>query len=157
MPDTAPVMKIKSILAPESVALDLRASDKLQLLRELAQRAAPRAGISAETVLGGLMRREELGSTGIGAGVAIPHARFDGIKEPLAFAVRLKPPVAFDAIDGQPVDLVFLLLTSSSANSDHLNILAAVSRRLRDPGVLQQLRASKDAVTFYCTLTADGA
>jgi nitrogen PTS system EIIA component len=157
MPDTAPAMKIKSILAPESVALDLRASDKPQLLRELAQRVAPRANISAEAIVGGLMRREELGSTGIGVGVAIPHARFDGLKQPLAFAARIKPPVAFDAIDALPVDLVFLLLTSSASNSDHLNILAAVSRRLRDPGVLQQLRTSKDSDTFYRTLTADGA
>ncbi len=152
MSDTGPIMKIKNFLAPDSVVLDVRAADKVALLRDLAQRAANAAHISAQTIFNELSRREELGSTGIGGGIAIPHARFAGIDAPVAVAARLKPPINFDSIDGLPVDLVFVLLIPSSSNTDHLNALAAVSRKLRERPVVEQLRLSRDAESFYRVL-----
>jgi PTS system nitrogen regulatory IIA component len=148
-------MKIKSLLAPDSVVLNMRSPDKAALLRDLAQRASIAAHVPAETIFDALSRREELGSTGIGGGVAIPHARFPGIVAPVAIAARLKPPVNFDAIDGLPVDLVFVLLVPSASNSEHLNALAAVSRRLRERPVVEQLRMSTSADTFYRALIAN--
>ncbi len=146
-------MKITSFLAPGSVILDVRASDKIALLRDLAQRAANVVHVPSQTIVNELTRREELGSTGIGSGVAIPHARFAGIEKPFAMVARLKPPVNFDAIDGLPVDLVFLLLIPLSANTDHLNVLATISRRLRDRAAVDLLRSSKDEGSFYRALT----
>ncbi|MFA5955383.1 PTS sugar transporter subunit IIA [Hyphomicrobium sp.] len=146
-------MKITSFLAPGSVILDVRASDKIALLRDLAQRAANIVHVPSQTIVNELTRREELGSTGIGSGVAIPHARFAGIEKPFAMVARLKPPVNFDAIDGLPVDLVFLLLIPLSANTDHLNVLATISRRLRDRAAVDLLRSSKDEGSFYRALT----
>ncbi len=146
-------MKITSFLAPGSVILDVRASDKIALLRDLAQRAANIVHVPSQTIVNELTRREELGSTGIGGGVAIPHARFAGVEKPFAMVARLKPPVNFDAIDGLPVDLVFLLLIPLSANTDHLNVLATISRRLRDRTAVDLLRSSKDEGSFYRALT----
>ena len=96
MSDTTPAMKIKSFLAPESVLLDLRVSDKAALLRELAQRATNVVHVSSEAIFNELLRREELGSTGIGEGVAIPHARLLGVEKPFALVARLRPPVNFN-------------------------------------------------------------
>jgi PTS system nitrogen regulatory IIA component len=146
-------MKIKSLLAPDGVVLDMRSPDKAALLRDLAQRASIAAHVPPETIFNALARREELGSTGIGGGIAIPHARFPSIVAPVAIAARLKPPVNFDAIDGRPVDLVFVLLVPSSANGDHLNALAAVSRRLRERSVVERLRLSPSVEAFYGALT----
>ncbi|MET0407380.1 MAG: PTS sugar transporter subunit IIA [Hyphomicrobium sp.] len=148
-----PALKIQSFLAPGSIALDMRAPDKITLLRDLAQRASKLVPLSSTDIFAELSRREELGSTGIGGGVAIPHARFPGIEAPVALAARLKPPINFDAIDGLPVDLLFVLLVPSSASGDHLNALAAVSRKLRERSIVDQLRTIKDAEGFYRLLT----
>ncbi|MBS0232485.1 MAG: PTS sugar transporter subunit IIA [Proteobacteria bacterium] len=148
-------MKIKSFLRPESVLIDLRVPDKPALLRALAQVAANTVHVSSESVFTEIARREELGSTGIGEGVAIPHARVAGVEKAFALAARLRPPVNFDSIDGRPVDLVFLLVAPQSSNTEHLNLLAAVSRKLRDRSVVEQLRTSVDAEDFYRALTAE--
>lgn len=155
MSDTASVMKIKSFLRPESVLVDLRVPDKPALLRVLSQLAANTIHVSSEAVFTEIARREELGSTGIGEGVAIPHARVAGVETAFALAARLKPPVNFDSIDGRPVDLVFLLLAPQSSTNEHLNVLAAVSRRLRERLVVERLRASVDAEDFYRALTSE--
>ena len=105
--------------------------------------------MTTDVIVAELMKREQLGSTGMGGGVAIPHARYIGLKSRFGLVARLKPAVDFDAIDGMPVDLVFVLLVPSVAEGDHLNMLAAVSRRMRSREVTQKLRSIQDPDTFY--------
>src|SRR6266851_1065325 len=105
--DRRAAMEIKDFLAPLHVVIDLRASDKKRLLEELARRAAAAVGLGAESIASALSKREALGSTGTGGGVAVPHARLAGLGRPFGLLARLTKPVDFDAIDGQPVDLVF--------------------------------------------------
>lgn len=146
---------ISSFLSPSDVFLDVGEPDKISLLSDLARRAAPSVGLSSDVIVTELMKRERLGSTGMGGGVAIPHARYTGLKKPFGLVARLKPPVDFEAIDNMPVDLVFLLLVPDAAEGDHLNMLAAVSRRMRSREVTQKLRSLKDKDIFYKLLTAE--
>jgi nitrogen PTS system EIIA component len=142
-------MNIKTFLSPSDVLLDLRARDKVAVLEELSSRAATVLNLSAEVIAHEIERREELGSTGIGGGVSMPHARFREVNKPFGLLARLKQPVNFEAIDGQPVDLVFLLLLPASSQLDQLNTLAAVARKLRDPKVLHDLRLATTASELY--------
>jgi PTS system nitrogen regulatory IIA component len=146
---------ISSFLSPSAVVLDLRTTDKTSLLHELSRRAAEIARLPAETIFAELDKRERLGSTGIGDGIAIPHAKYLGLTETIGLATRLKPALDFDAVDGRPVDLVFLLLAPASSDKMHLNALAAVSRRLRNREAIAKLRASPDAASFYSMLTSE--
>jgi len=148
-------ISISSFLSPSDVFLDVREPDKNSVLRDLARRAAPSVGLSSDAILAELLKREQLGSTGMGGGVAIPHARYAGLKKPFGLVARLKPAVDFEAIDGMPVDLVFVLLVPSAAEGDHLNVLAAVSRRMRSREVTQKLRFIQDKDIFYKLLTAE--
>jgi nitrogen PTS system EIIA component len=141
-------MRIADLLKPEDVVVGLRASDKGQLLAELARRAAA-AHIDAATIAGALQARERLGSTGLGKGFALPHARIPGLTSFFGAFVRLARPIDFQAIDDQPVDLVFLLLIPNDAGNDHVAALAAISRRLRDAEVLRQARKTADAAALY--------
>ena len=147
--------KISNFLAPNDVLLDIRAPDKMSLLHDLATRASPSAGLPSDVILTELLKREQLGSTGMGGGVAIPHARYIGLKKPYGLVARLKPAVDFEAIDSLPVDLVFLLLVPSAADGDHLNMLAAVSRRMRSREITQKLRSLQDPDIFYRLITAE--
>jgi nitrogen PTS system EIIA component len=142
-------MDIKEILSPHSVAIDVPCSDKATLLRALAMRATANLDLSAEAVALEIEKRDDLGSTGIGGGIAIPHARFREIKQPHGFLVRLKQPVEFDAVDGRGVDLVFLLLLPASSQLDCLNALATVARKLRHPDTSRRMRAAKNAFELY--------
>src|SRR5262249_33641394 len=117
-------------------------------------RAARLLAIDGQTILDALMSREMLGSTGIGQGVALPHARLSGLQRFFGLFARLERPINFDAIDDRPVDLVFLLLIPEKAGNDHLAALAAVSRRLRDRDVAARLRTDTDT-NLYSTLTQD--
>jgi PTS system nitrogen regulatory IIA component len=146
-------MKIADVLSASEVALNVRASDKIALLKKLAGRAASSLGLSAEAVASALEKRDQLGSTGIGGGVSIPHARFREVQKPFGFLVRLKRPIEFDAVDGQPVDLVFLLLQPASSQLDQLNALAAVARKMRDPKVLRKLRSTTSVTELYRAMT----
>lgn len=146
---------ISSFLSPSDVLLDVRSPDKLSLLRDLARHAAPSTGLSSDVIVTELMKREQLGSTGMGGGVAIPHARYLGLKKPFGLVARLKPAVDFEAIDDLPVDLVFVLLVPAAAEGDHLNMLAAVSRRMRSREVTQKLRVIQDPNIFYRLITAE--
>ena len=148
-------MKISDFLAPSHVQIDVRAADKTQLIRELAQRAAGPTGLSAETIVAALAQREALGSTGLGGGVAIPHARFAELKQPFAMLTRLRKSIAFDAIDGQPVNLVFLLLLPAEKAGEQLNALATVARKLRDRGQLELLQKARDASALYAVTIAE--
>ena len=147
-------MNIKDFLSAANVAIDVRASDKAGLLKELARRAASALDLSADAVANEIEKRDELGSTGIGGGVSIPHARFREVKKPFGLLVRLKHAIEFDAIDGQPVDIVFLLLLPASSQLDQLNALAAVARKLRDRDVLRKLRGAGNTTEFYEAIAA---
>src|SRR5690242_12860340 len=135
------MMQIEDLIARTSVLVDLQANDKHQLLVLLARRAAALTGIDEKLILDGLMKREELGSTGMGEGAAIPHARIQGISKPIGLFARLKRPIPYQAIDDKPVDLVcLLLLPTTGRGSEPLAALARVARQLRNHDVLVQMR-----------------
>lgn len=139
-------MTLDDLLAPDSVIHGLRASGKAALLEDLARRAARALDLDAGDILAALVRREGLGSTGIGAGVALPHARLDAVRRPYGLLARLREPLDFEAVDERPVDLVFLLLLlPTESGGEPLNALARVARRLRDPESAAALRAARDA------------
>jgi PTS system nitrogen regulatory IIA component len=134
---------------PEHVVPGLRAADKAQLPGDLARRAALALGYDRRTILDALTVREALGSTGIGHGIALPHAPIPGITHLFSLFAVLERPLDFDAIDEGPVDLVFLLLVPANAGQEHLAALAAISRRLRNPEVVRAVRAASDGSSLY--------
>ncbi len=146
-------MTISDFLAPTNVICDVRVSNKQQLLQELSKKAASNLGLQAEYVASELLKREELGSTGMGRGVAIPHARLPMVKKPYGIMARLKSPVDFDAIDGQPVDLVFLLLLPAPPEADQLVALASVARKFKADEILNQLRRARSDSELYAVMT----
>jgi PTS system nitrogen regulatory IIA component len=146
-------MELNEILGVEAVRAPLKATSKKRLLQELSDFAAETYDVPAETVYKALLDREALGPTGVGRGVAIPHARFTGVDRVLGLFVRLEKPVDFEAIDKQPVDLVFTLLAPESAGADHLKALARVSRTLRSESVCSKLRSTFDPSALYAILT----
>jgi PTS system nitrogen regulatory IIA component len=148
-------MEIIDLIKPEQV-VSLRAGNKAQLLQELSRRAAKALGLEVQAILDPLTAREALGSTGVGQGVAVPHAKVPGLQHFFALFARLEKPLNFDAVDGQPVDLVLLLLIPAEGYSDHLAALACVARRLRDPEVARQLRANADPAALYELLCGSG-
>ena len=146
-------MDITTLIKPEHV-FALRLGDKALLLKELAGRAAERTGIAAETIAEALAAREALGSTGVGQGVAIPHARIPGLESFFTLFVKLERPIEFAAIDERPVDLVFLLLIPAGTGAGHLAALAAISRQLRRRETASVVRSAPDTVAIYKALTA---
>jgi PTS system nitrogen regulatory IIA component len=148
-------MKIKELLSPSDVAIGFRAGDKAGLLRQLAARAAAALNLQADAVASEIEKRDELGSTGLGGGISIPHARFREVKKPFGLLVRLSQPIEFAAIDGRPVDLVFLLLLPAASQLDQLNALAAVARRLRDRDVLAKMRSATSSTEVYRAVTEE--
>jgi len=144
-------MRIEDFLAAENVLVGVNASDKKRLLADLSVRAAERLGREASEIASEVQRREELGSTGVGGGIAIPHARIGQLDKPFGLLARLKRPLDFDAVDGRAVDLVFLLLQPAAAQSD-LNALAAVARALRDAERLETMRAAGTSAELYRAL-----
>jgi PTS system nitrogen regulatory IIA component len=148
-------MKIKEFLSPSDVAIEFHADDKAGLLRQLAARAAAALNLQADAVANEIEKRDELGSTGLGGGISIPHARFREVKTPFGLLVRLSQPIEFQAIDGQPVDLVFLLLLPAASQLDQLSALAAVARRMRDRDVLQRLRSATSTIELYRAVTEE--
>jgi len=150
-------MQIADIVS-RSVCLPLlRVSSKKQLFQELGNRAADAYGLDARAVISGLMAREQLGSTAMGDGVAIPHTRIAGLKSIVGVFARLEKPVDFDAADGQGVDLVFMLLAPEGSGADHLRALARVSRLLRTPECRDKLRATAKADAIYALITEPAA
>jgi len=148
-------MKISDFLAAADVVSDVAASDKQKLLSDLAQKAGPAVGVSADEILAELTKREDFGSTGMGGGVAIPHARFHEIAKPFGMLVRLKKPIDFDAVDSAPVDTVFLLLLPESPGGEQLGALACTARALRDPATIAAIRKARDSAQIYRALVAD--
>lgn len=135
-------------LLPEAVGT-IRAASKPAILQALGQRFAEVYGLDATEVLARIEERESLGSTGFGRGVAIPHARLPGLNRPVAAFLRLEAPVAFEAADGMPVDLVFGLLSPENAGAAHLHALAAISRMMRDEAMHGALAQAPDAEALY--------
>jgi PTS system nitrogen regulatory IIA component len=146
-------MKISDLLSPNDVMIDVRASNKRQLLQELAAKAADSIGLRVDQVAPNLLKREELGSTGIGRGVAIPHARLPDVQRPYGLLARLKAPIEFDAIDGQAVDIVFVLLLPAAAENGQIGALAQVARTLRPAENLARLRAARNTSELYSAIT----
>ena len=145
-------MKISDLLSPGNVMIDVRALQKRLLMQELAARTAAGLGLPADQVASYLIKREDLGSTGIGRGVAIPHARLPDLQRPHGLLAKLKQPVDFDAIDGQAVDLVFVLLLPAAAEHEALGALALVARTLRSADNLARLRGAKNASELYSAI-----
>ena len=142
-------MKISDFLSPTDVALDVRESDKARLLQQLSSQAAAKVGLSANEVCTQIIKREELGSTGVGNGVALPHARLQGLTTPFGVFARLRHGIDFEAIDSQPVNIVFLLLLPDGTGASQLNALASVARALRDPETLQRIRSAADRDSLF--------
>jgi nitrogen PTS system EIIA component len=146
-------MPLTDLVAPNAVIPALKVTSKKQAIQELAGKAAKLTGQNERTVFETLMQREKLGSTGVGNGIAIPHGKLVKLEKLFGLFARLERPVDFDALDGQPVDLIFLLLAPEAAGADHLKALARVARLLRDPDVARKLRESRDAEALYAVLT----
>ena len=147
-------MEITDFLTPDRVILEVRSRDKPQLIGEIARNLARQVpALRPETVETALLAREQLGSTGLGGGFALPHARIEGLQSFIGLFVRLAKPIEFDAIDGKPVQLVFALLIPSDGTTPHVAALAAISRRFRDPELVTNLRGSKTHLEAYGFLT----
>jgi len=146
-------MELADILAKGSVIACAKVTSKRQLLQQLAEKAAPEAGAEAHVIFDTLVGREQLGSTGLGNGIAIPHGKLKDISGVTAVFARLEQPIEFDAVDDQPVDLVMMLLAPAGSGADHLKALARVARMMRTEGVTEQLRATRDPAKLYEILT----
>jgi nitrogen PTS system EIIA component len=148
-------MKVADFLAADDVRTDIAAADKQRLLEELARHAGAAVDLPPATVLSELLKREALGSTGVGGGVAIPHARFHRLSKPFATLAQLKKPIDFDAVDGKPVDVVALLILPDAGAGERLGALACIARKLRDPTIMAALRRTRNGAEIYRTLAAD--
>ncbi len=145
-------MEIADLIKPDNVVANLRASSKKQALQELARRAAAITGQPERAVFSVLMKRERLGTTGVGNGIAIPHGKLPNLDKLHGIFARLEHPIDFESIDDRPVDLIFLLLAPESSGADHLKALARVSRLLRDKGACEKLRGTDDSEALYALL-----
>jgi nitrogen PTS system EIIA component len=146
-------MQISDLLSPTDVMIDVRASNKRLLLQEFAAKAADSLGLHVDQVASCLLKREELGSTGIGRGVAIPHARLPDLQRPYGLLAKLKQGIEFDAIDGHAVDIVFVLLLPAGAENLQLAALALVARTLRPSENLVRLRGARNVSELYSAVT----
>jgi len=146
-------MLLSDFISPDAVFGALKAKTKKQLLQELSARAARLTGLQERDIFDVLLQRERLGSTGLGQGIAIPHGKLKGLKRIVGLFGRLAEPVDFEAVDGEKVDVVFLLLAPEGAGADHLKALARISRLLREGSAVDKLRACKDAAALYAVLT----
>ena len=148
-------MDLEDLVSKQAIIPVLDAESKKQALQELAAKASELTGavISAREIFDTLLQRERLGSTGLGRGIAIPHVKFKQLDRIHCLFARLRKPIDFDAADGEPVDLVFLLLAPEHASGDHLKALACISRLLREPEVLQRVREAEDLAAIFNVLS----
>lgn len=146
-------MELEDLVSPEGVIAHLKVTSKKQALQELSARAAALTDVSERAIFETLLERERLGSTGVGQGIAIPHGKLAQLKKLYGLFARLETPIDFESVDDQPVDLVFLLLAPETAGADHLKALARISRLLRNPAVVEKLRASDDPAALFAILT----
>lgn len=148
-------MNLGNLLDLRAISPRVGGSSKRQVLSVIADIAGRNFGLPQEQVLDALLEREAAGSTGVGHGVAVPHARVDGVDRLRAVFVRLEQPVAFEAVDDQPVDLLFALFAPKGSSSEHLRALARVSRLLRQPEIREQLRQAKTAEAIHLLLVQE--
>jgi PTS system nitrogen regulatory IIA component len=145
-------MEIADFLSPADVVVNANAPDKTRLLGDLCRRAAATLKLDPGRITADILKREDLGSTGMGGGIAIPHARIADLKKPFGVLATLRSPIDFDAIDGEPVDIVFLLLLPTKAVGEQLNVLALVARKLRDADVVRDARRAPDAAALFAAM-----
>ena len=145
-------MNIGDLLSADSIHADFKASSKKQALQSLARRMAIKTGLDEREIFAKLLERERLGSTGVGKGVAIPHARVAGLRQVTGLFAKLSSPIDFDSVDERPIDIVFMLLAPEEAGADHLKALASVSRLLRDDSTCKKLRMTPDSNALYAML-----
>ncbi len=146
-------MSLSQLIKPDGVIPALRVNGKKQALQEMSERAALVSGLTAREIFDALLQRERLGSTGVGDGVAIPHGKLAKCEQIFGVFARLERPIDFDAPDGLPVDLIFMLVAPESAGADHLKALAMSARLLRNPSIASRLRATRDPTALYALLT----
>jgi len=146
-------MSLSDILKPEGVIASLRARGKKQALQEISAAASKLCGFDAQQILDKLLARERLGTTGVGQGIAIPHAKFAEAKKVTGMFARLEQPIDFESIDDRPVDLIFLLIAPEDGGAEHLRTLARVSRLLRNQELCAKLRGSRERAALYALLT----
>jgi PTS system nitrogen regulatory IIA component len=150
-------MPLLDFLAPDAVAHSLRVNSKKAALHELAGQAARLLGRDEREIFETLLQRERLGSTGIGDGIGIPHGKLPKLDRLFGLVARLEKPIDFGALDGQPVDVLFLLLAPEGAGADHLKALARIARVLRSSGVMERIRSARDAAALYAIVTEEPA
>lgn len=150
-------MEIADLIKPEHVVARLRATSKKQALQELAKRASDIIGQPERAIFSVLMKRERLGTTGVGNGIAIPHGKLPNLDRLYGLFARLEHPIDFESIDDRPVDLIFLLIAPETSGADHLKALARVSRLLRDKAACEKLRGTDDAEALYALLVDTAA
>ncbi|MFC7702723.1 PTS sugar transporter subunit IIA [Plastorhodobacter daqingensis] len=146
-------MNLSKLLEPGAIKVCGHLTSKKRLFQDLGEIAAAAYGIDASTAVDALQEREILGPTGVGHGIALPHARIDGLDRVVGVFLRLERPLDFDSVDRQPVDLVFALFAPKDSGVEHLKALALVSRTMRDPGICTKLRANADPATLHAILT----
>lgn len=149
-------MELADLLVPGAVIAGVKTTSKKQLLGSLAAHAGKLLGMDERRILEAILERERLGSTGLGGGVAIPHAKLGNLKSVMGVFMQLETPLDFNSLDGKPVDLVFLLLAPEDAGAEHLKALARVSRLFRDQAALAKLRGSSSSDALYALLTSHG-
>ena len=142
-------MDVTDLVQPKAIIPSLKASSKKQVLQELARKASEVSGVDQREIFDVLLERELLGTTGVGHGIAIPHGKLPNLERIYGVFARMDQPIAFDSIDDEPVDLIFLLLAPEGAGADHLKALARVSRLLRDRSVCTKLRGCESADAIY--------
>lgn len=150
-------MALAGLLHQSAIIPAMKANSKKQLLQELAAKAAKITGIAEREIFDVILQRERLGSTGVGNGIAIPHGKLKELAQITGLFARLETPVDFEALDDQPVDLVFLLLAPEGAGADHLKALSRIARVLRDPAMVAKLRASDNESAIYACLSEEQA
>ena len=146
-------MELSKLLMPGAVRFIGQLTGKKRLFQELGEIAAQAYGLNASVATDGLQERESLGATGVGHGIALPHARLDDLDRIVAVFLRMEKPLDDDSVDRQPVDLIFGLFAPKESGVDHLKALALVSRTMRDPGVCAKLRANTDPAKLHAILT----
>lgn len=146
-------MALPDLLSADTVLGSLSATNRKQALQIISEAAASRLGLDSRIIFDAVMERERLGSTGVGDGVAIPHARLEGLDQVFGLFAKLKSPIEFDAIDGRPVDLVFLLLAPETSGAEHLKALARISRVFRREDIRSHLRATETRDGMVAILT----
>lgn len=146
-------MNLSDLIVPEAIIPALKANSKKQILQIMAEKAAEITGLDERVIFDTIVAREKLGSTGVGNGIAIPHGKISDVKHIVGVFARLSNPVDFEALDDEPVDLVFLLLAPENAGADHLKALSRIARVLRDQDMVQKLRNSHESQSIHSFLT----